>query len=250
MNWYYIDESITSDDRRQGPFSKEDILELAERKIITAETLIWHTGLADWKLWKELKLEIEKEQANVIIQQTLEALIQEKKLQVKQNQFAGFWIRAFAYSIDICILTIIACITMILLHYSGLLDTAAISAFFSLSPEELQDNDKLLELFQARGMQLFLWLTSITQFLYFFLCNWKFDATPGKLLLKIKIIRADGTRLGLTGSLLRFFCASLSSFSFVYLYGLAYIVALVDPEKRTFHDWVAKTRVVYKNSEK
>ena len=65
MNWYYIDESITSDDRRQGPFSKEDILELVERKIITDETLVWHTGLADWKLWKELKAEIEKESINI-----------------------------------------------------------------------------------------------------------------------------------------------------------------------------------------
>lgn len=250
MNWYYIDESVTTGDRRQGPFSKEEIIERENRGMITAETLVWHTGRENWEPWKKFREELDQEKANEIIQQTLEALIREKQVQVEKPHYAGFWIRAFAYTIDMCILTILASVTMIILSSTGLLDTEAANAFLALPPEELANGNKLMEIFEIRGMKLFLWLSSAIQFLYFFLFNWRLDATPGKLILKIKIIKADGTRLGAKGSLIRFFCSTLSSFSFIYLYGLAYIVALVDSEKRTFHDWVAKTRVVYKANKK
>lgn len=250
MNWYYIDESITSGDRRKGPFSKEEIIDWENRGVINDKTLVWHTGLEDWKPWKKFKEELDREKANEIIQQTLDAIIKEKKLEQAKPRYAGFWIRTLAYTIDVFFLTILASIVMIVLQGTGLLDTEAANAFLALPPEELAQEDKLLEIFQIPGMMLFLWITSAVQFLYFFIFNWRFDATPGKIILKLKIIKADGSRLGAKGSLLRFFCGTLSSFSFIYLYGLAYIVALVDSEKRTFHDWVAKTRVIYKDKGK
>ena len=44
MKWFYIDESITEGDRRQGPFSIDEIRNLAKEGKITSSTLVWHSG--------------------------------------------------------------------------------------------------------------------------------------------------------------------------------------------------------------
>ena len=69
----------------------------------------------------------------------------------------------------------------------------------------------------------------------------KYQGTPGKLILGMKIVRADGSRLS-TGRIIgRYFAEWINGFAL----GLTYIMVGVDlPEHRGLHDRICDTRVV------
>ena len=70
----------------------------------------------------------------------------------------------------------------------------------------------------------------------------KNGATLGKRMVKIKVIRMDGSALGYGLATGRFF-AYILSFCTMYI---GFIMALFDKEyARTLHDRICKTRVVY-----
>lgn len=250
MNWFYIDEAITDGDRRQGPFTTEEILEKARAGEITEETLVWHSGMEAWSAWGEQPESKRSEETDELIQKTLEALIKEKERAQAEakRHYAGFWVRALAYIIDSVFIGILAMLTTFLLAHMGLLDFEAANAIIQ-SGNIFADVELITKLMEVRGMDLVITASTILQFLYFVLFTWKYAATPGKRILKIKVIGARGERLGLSGSVIRYLCSVVSSFSLIYFYGLAYIIAAVDPEKRTLHDWLARTRVIYSDQE-
>ena len=70
----------------------------------------------------------------------------------------------------------------------------------------------------------------------------KFQATPGKMALGIKIITPDGGRVGYGRALGRYFAEFLSSI----ILGIGYLMAAFDQEKRALHDRICTTRVVKK----
>ncbi len=246
MEWYFIDESVTEGDRRKGPFSDEEIKEKAAAGEIKAETLVWHTGEENWRPWKEHEEVLNTEATNEIIQQTLEAIIRDKQLKAElKPRYAGFWIRALAYSIDFVILSFFASLAMYIMNILGIIDVAQANEILGESLENLADMDKVNKFLSVPGVETFVIACSIIQAAYFIIFNWLFSGTPGKIFLKLKIVRKDGEKLGLKGAVIRYVCSFLSSVSLVYFYGLAYIIAMVDPEKRTFHDWLARTRVVF-----
>ncbi len=52
MRWYYEKEGVS-----QGPCPEEEIIALVQKKQVQASTLIWHSGLEDWGMVRELKPE-------------------------------------------------------------------------------------------------------------------------------------------------------------------------------------------------
>ena len=64
--------------------------------------------------------------------------------------------------------------------------------------------------------------------------------TIGKILLKIKVVNADGSNINYGKATGRTFAELLSGFTF----GIGYIIAFFDSQKRTLHDRLAGTRVV------
>lgn len=64
--------------------------------------------------------------------------------------------------------------------------------------------------------------------------------SPGKWLMGIRIVRADGKRLSMGTALLRYVAYALSGFFF----SLGYLWMLWDANRQTWHDKVAKTYVV------
>jgi uncharacterized RDD family membrane protein YckC len=69
-----------------------------------------------------------------------------------------------------------------------------------------------------------------------------FGATPGKLLLGLTVVRADGKSMSWSVAAWRCVAISFSQMMF----GLGYLMAATDPEKRALHDYLAGTRVVRK----
>jgi hypothetical protein len=75
---------------------------------------------------------------------------------------------------------------------------------------------------------------------YFALCESSvWQATLGKRLLGIKVVDADGARIGLERAFGRFFAAALSWLSF----NIGHAMAACKPEHRALHDYIAGTRV-------
>ena len=68
------------------------------------------------------------------------------------------------------------------------------------------------------------------------------SATPGKLALGLKIVRADGAPMTTGLAVGRFFAYILDSLIPLYI---GFIIAGFDSEKRAVHDYICGTRVVY-----
>ena len=71
----------------------------------------------------------------------------------------------------------------------------------------------------------------------------RYDATPGKLACGLRIYRADGSKLT-TGRIVWRYFAEMVSGMVMYI---GYIIAGFDDQKRSLHDHICDTRVVYKN---
>ena len=82
MKWYFIDESITDGERRQGPYSIDEIHEFVNQGKISDNTLVWHSGESDWKTWKEASQALKEDLPPVpptdeeMLKNTIEALEQ------------------------------------------------------------------------------------------------------------------------------------------------------------------------------
>lgn len=70
----------------------------------------------------------------------------------------------------------------------------------------------------------------------------RFGATPGKLLLRLRVVRANGEPLGPGRAFARAF-AELLSYGICYI---GYFLALFNDEHRALHDMICGTRVVQK----
>jgi uncharacterized RDD family membrane protein YckC len=81
--------------------------------------------------------------------------------------------------------------------------------------------------------------------------NWYFwtrqnGQTPGKSLMKIRVIKTDGSPIQDTDAILRYVGYYINSLVF----GLGWIWALFDPNKQGWHDKIANTYVVRADAEK
>jgi uncharacterized RDD family membrane protein YckC len=70
----------------------------------------------------------------------------------------------------------------------------------------------------------------------------KFNATPGKMLCKLKVVTSDGKSFGYSRATGRFFAEMLSGMTCY----IGYLLVLFDKEKRALHDHICNTRVVHK----
>ena len=65
-------------------------------------------------------------------------------------------------------------------------------------------------------------------------------ATPGKALLKMSVVKSNGSKLTIKDSILRYIVSFLSS----ALFGIGYIMAIFNDKKQTLHDYIIDTVVV------
>ncbi|MCK9182631.1 MAG: RDD family protein [Fibrobacteraceae bacterium] len=248
MNWFYIDESILSGDRRQGPLDTEELKALQTEGKISNETLVWHKGLDSWIPWKEALSKEEEKQKNdeEILKSTVEALLKERTKETKF--YAGFFIRAAAIIIDFFIIAILWEIgSRILGAFSFVnldLITQASSDFVQKYYESPLSTEMTGNFFNIPGMHILVLLWFVLQTIYFIFFNARFSGTPGKLLFHIKIENADGSSLGIAGAIRRYAFSLLTEATLIF-YGIGYILAAIDPQKRALHDFFARTRVIH-----
>jgi uncharacterized RDD family membrane protein YckC len=147
--------------------------------------------------------------------------------------YAGFWVRFFAFVIDTLILV------GIIWLYNGIWGLASGKGFFG---EKVAD--PLLPGAVTGTSSSFWVVSSVVLFLIvvaYFICFWGWRGqTPGKMVMRLRIVRFDGARIGWSGAVMRFLGYIISSL--LFLSGFFWIA--YDRRRQGFHDKIADTFVI------
>ena len=235
MSWYYAVNG-----QQAGPVGDPELQRLVAVGTVNAATFVWRQGMEAWapfgtiaacshclrSFFKDQVIPLAgghfcAECKSVLLQRIREGL----SPLTASKPYAGFWIRAIARMIDNTITSIAAYIFQIPLliviatmgrqgqpNISAVLGTAAIAVVLSLAAAAYYEA--------------------------WFLVNK--GATPGKMILGLKVIRARGGKFTWSLAIGRYFAYTMSG---LLLY-FGYIMAAWDEEKRSLHDRICDTRVV------
>jgi uncharacterized RDD family membrane protein YckC len=147
------------------------------------------------------------------------------------RRYAGFWIRFVAIIIDGVILGIINWIIrlpLVAIIGAGTLGAAGSGSVVGVGA-----------ILAAGGLLTLVGLAVGIAYQIYFLTTR--GATPGKMALGLKVIRADGGPISAGLALGRYLAQILSAL----IFGIGYIIAGFDSEKRSLHDRICDTRVIY-----
>ena len=82
--------------------------------------------------------------------------------------------------------------------------------------------------------------TKVIFFIYHIFFWRRYGATPGKMALRIKIVKEDGSYLSIGGAVLRLICYFTSAFPF----GLGYLWMIWDAKRQCWHDKIVHSYVI------
>jgi|CZKI01.1.fsa_nt_gi uncharacterized RDD family membrane protein YckC len=255
MQWYYA-----NDGQRQGPVSQEDFERLVRDGVIRENTLVWTSGMPDWRPYASVagspapadgpqvdadtaicavsgkrypKREMVQYEGKWISAEHRDEYFQrlrEGVAQPGQFEYGGFGLRFVAKFID-----------GIVLFLAGLAVNMTVAAilfgtpnYFGRALMAVSAHQRLV--FQAitipSGMVLAI------AYACFFISRW--DATPGKMVMGLKIVRSDGAKLSIGRIVGRYFAEWVSG---IILF-IGYLMVIFDDERRALHDRICDTRVI------
>ncbi len=269
MNWFYAYQG-----QRAGPANDEEFARLVSDGTVVETTLVWHSGMPDWMPFAQARAiplapppgaagdptanpsspaafggvyqaqcsqcgrvfpadeVIRLEGFNVCA--ACKPLLIQKIRQgmspavgaygVMPARYGGFWIRFGAVFLD----------GLIMLPVSLILSFAAARLY----PAALVYNPR-----NGIAPQLIYQAVSFTiQAVYDVFFTGRFGGTPGKLICGLRVVRSDGSRVTYARALGRFFAKVVNYFTLT----IGFIIAGFDSQKRALHDYMADTRVVFK----
>lgn len=149
--------------------------------------------------------------------------LREGALPASGVEYAGFWRRLLAIVIDGIVLSIFTLPINIFLGQKMLIQRPG-------QPPSLA--------FSYIGLSYL--LSVAVNCVYFTYFTSQKGATPGKMLLGLKVVTANGDPLTVGRSAGRFFAYLLSAF----IFGIGYLMAAFDSQKRALHDYICSTRVI------
>lgn len=138
-----------------------------------------------------------------------------------QTKYAGFWVRLAAYIIDIVIILIALLVLQFL--FAALMPTAGTSALTAKYSVDL--------------------IAAAISTLYFIILTNKYQATVGKMVMRIKVVSETEKKASLAQIVWRELVGKFISYTILYI---GYIMAAFTKKKQALHDKIAKTVVVYK----
>jgi uncharacterized RDD family membrane protein YckC len=143
--------------------------------------------------------------------------------EVKEYQYAGFWLRFVAVFIDALLISVVTLPLLLMIYGMSYFETSS-ESFAGLW-------DALLQSVLPIALTIFFWQ--------------KYRATPGKLALKLEVIdEKTGGTMSFWQSVGRYFCYVLSGLILM----LGFIWAAFDKKKRALHDIICGTVVVRRGS--
>jgi uncharacterized RDD family membrane protein YckC len=253
MNWYYAEAG-----QQIGPIDEAQFEGLIRDGKIQEETLVWNETLDNWRPYGEVRAGgavstvpaaagapptgnqatcaecgglfdsgdmIRHGEAWVCARCKpvfLQKLAEGAAVSTGGLNYAGFWIRFCAKFVDGLLVGIVFIGPMIALMVSPMYEQGSGTAL-------------LIEM----GLQLG-WYVVYGAYAIFFVG--KYGATPGKMACKLIIVDGTGARIGYGRATGRFFAEILSGL----ICYIGYLLAVFDPERRSLHDRICNTRVVYR----
>ena len=239
--WHYADG-----DRTIGPVDEEEFQNLVRSGVIGPRTLVWRQGMPNWLDFAALQpgavgrafcaecgrpypVEDMISYARAYVCAECKSIFFQK---IKEGvtipgtmAYAGFWIRAGAKIIDGLILGMFQMIltipVMILAGVAAANETPALT---------------IAAYILMYGLQFGVAIAYPT-----FMIG-KYGATLGKMACQIRVVVSDGGKVTYRRALARGFAEWLSLLTMY----IGYIIAGFDDEKRTLHDRICDTRVVYR----
>jgi uncharacterized RDD family membrane protein YckC len=252
MNLYYAEG-----DQQVGPVDKTELQALIRAKKLNAKTLVWQAGMESWQ---ELGVFIRSRAGKggqaassaIAVKQTLCSecglrFAEDEMIRFQESwvcagckplfvqkikegvsvagalNYAGFWIRLGAITIDAFILWIA---NLLLFVPLGILMPSSEKnpyLFLSFMPFLIIAQYAIPAVYDT-------WFVG------------KYGATPGKMACNLKVVVEDGTRVTYLRALGRHFAKWLSSM----ILAIGFIMAAFDDQRRTLHDRICETRVVRK----
>jgi uncharacterized RDD family membrane protein YckC len=265
MQWYYAING-----QRQGPVSESDIERLAREGVIQPDTLVWRQGLPNWQPFSTLASTFSgvtsgsgapgaPTDAGGVLDDTAICAVSGKRYPKREmiqyegkwisaehrdayfqrlNEggrapgevaYGGFWIRFVAYFID----GLIQGVAII-----GIYLVLLFTVFKDIFTSGQQGPEAIGTMLAIQGVLLLAQIVIGLSYSWFFLS--RYSATPGKMALGLKVVRADGSALS-TGRIVgRYFGQMLSSL----VLNIGFIIAAFDDQKRGLHDHICDTRVI------
>ena len=141
-----------------------------------------------------------------------------------QLQYAGFWMRFWAYLFDLLVI--------------GSINGLVIKPSFRVLDLSLSDN----RMFAAISIA-----TAITFYLYFVLMTKLLQQTLGKMVFGLKVIDLDGKKLTWSTVIFREFVGKFISKTIVFV---GFLIVAFMPKKQGLHDVFADTTVVHEREQK
>ncbi len=260
MEWYYAVGG-----QRVGPVAPAEFETLVRNGVIKPDTLVWRQGMANWQAYGTLAGEtvgpIDVAAATPVVDDGTEMCavsgkryprremiqfdgkwisaehrdvyfqrIREGVAQPGQMVYGGFWLRFLAKILDGIIVNVVCMVVNLMLAFLLL----GSMNYFTAQADPQNIGPFLL--FQAASMLVNIGIG--VGYMIFFVR--KFDATPGKMALGLKLVRADGASLTVGRIIGRYFAEMLSG---IILF-IGYIIAGFDEQKRSLHDRICDTRVI------
>jgi uncharacterized RDD family membrane protein YckC len=252
--WYYVENG-----QQQGPVTEADFQGLQRTGKITGDTLVWREGMAEWLPLTQVAgggvatatapnpavSEVVCSEcgkifpANEVIRYGAKAVcagckpIFVQKLREGVNvsatmDYAGWWTRFAAYFLDGIITGVAGAIV-------GAVIGGVIGGIAGASGGGRLTRETILTIqFVSMGLNFILGVS------YHVFFVGKFGATPGKMLCKIRIVNADGSKVSYAKALGRYFGYFVSGI----ICSIGFLMASWDDEHRALHDRMCNTRVI------
>ena len=213
MNWYYSDGG-----KQVGPVDETELNRLVTLGAVRSDTLVWREGLASW-------------QALGVVRGMHPAAAV-----AAGRRYGGFWIRFLARVIDSILLAVINAVVRLPLMLMFGLGTMGRMRGLERPGAGLIFAPAMIGVL---GLSALIGIALGAAYEVYFLSS--HGATPGKMALGLRVIRADGGPISPMLALGRHFAMWISAFILM----IGYIMAGFDPEKRALHDRICETRVIY-----
>ena len=263
MNWYYAQAG-----QQQGPVDEARFRELLNRGEIAGDTLIWHEGMANWQMLREVHPELASPPfASPTISPISSpgglpptagtVMCGECRRTFRADEvvpIGGRWVCATCK--PICVqklregalgmaaaggmiyagfwVRVAATLVDGLLLYVfnvaiAMLCGQGLTRAMGMEGGDLSGLDGVLSLIQLFAGTL-----------YEIILVGKYGATLGKMALKIQVVNADGSKVSYAKSTGRCFASYLSAM----ICCIGYVLVAFDDQKRALHDHICGTRVV------
>jgi uncharacterized RDD family membrane protein YckC len=257
MEWYFAEAN-----QRLGPVEDAEFRSLRESGRITSQTLVWRNGMADWKPLSALEENVDAvfspeggfctecgraSDAGELLAfgnsrvcgNCKDVFFQRLREQGVSSvygtyRYGGFWIRFLARFIDSLILAAVYFpMGIAFAFYTGLNN-------LNRGATQAPDPAMLARMMAGVGVLYVIEFSLSALYDAWFISHR--GGTPGKLILGLQVIRPNGTPVSFGLAFGRYFAFLLSSM----LLEIGCIIAGFDSEKRSLHDRICDTRVIYK----